>query len=329
MPLQVINIHLVLIIPLLFSLKGRAASTAKPGCPQTCGNVSIVYPFGIGEGCYLDKPFEILCHHGPSGGRSVDSHPRPFLRVYSKLLEEDDEDENEVLSMSVTHVRVLDWSYISCYSSEIPAQVNIGYWTFGGPFIYSHTENKLVVIGCNVYAYVGDSNSTDSSIKNFVSGCVSICNHRGWSWLDSNYSCSGIGCCQADLPYDIPSFNVRYGNISITDDRAGDRSSSSCPFIFMPENKFTEFQELNISFDSDLSRKYNYPAVLNWEIGNYSCHEAQRRGDYACGRDSRCVDSRRGGGGYTCACKSGYSGNPYLPDGCVGIFPVLLDERWD
>ncbi|KAM1864477.1 hypothetical protein ACFX14_004683 [Malus domestica] len=34
---------------------------ALPDCPDRCGNLTIPYPFGIGDGCYLDDRFNITC----------------------------------------------------------------------------------------------------------------------------------------------------------------------------------------------------------------------------------------------------------------------------
>ncbi|KAL6198511.1 hypothetical protein ACLB2K_028300 [Fragaria x ananassa] len=49
-----------------------------PGCPGQCGNLTVPYPFGIGEGCYLRERFNITCNESsqPStalwgGGHSV------------------------------------------------------------------------------------------------------------------------------------------------------------------------------------------------------------------------------------------------------------------
>ncbi|KAJ4970320.1 hypothetical protein NE237_003419 [Protea cynaroides] len=39
---------------------GATTPMAKGGCKEICGNISIPYPFGIGNGCYFDRRFEIL-----------------------------------------------------------------------------------------------------------------------------------------------------------------------------------------------------------------------------------------------------------------------------
>ena len=91
---------MITIISLLFSLKETAASMAKSGCPETCGNVSIVYPFGIGKGCYLDKRFEITCNNS--------SLPHPIFHL-------GEENEAEVLHVSgVYENQRLDFPCLLC-----------------------------------------------------------------------------------------------------------------------------------------------------------------------------------------------------------------------
>lgn len=57
----------------LLAAAGAAAATiaeanqtilpqALPGCLDHCGNLTIPYPFGIGDGCYLRTEFKTSCY---------------------------------------------------------------------------------------------------------------------------------------------------------------------------------------------------------------------------------------------------------------------------
>ncbi|KAL6534462.1 hypothetical protein OROHE_013387 [Orobanche hederae] len=61
------------------------------------------------------------------------------------------------------------------------------------------------------------------------------------------------------------------------------------------------------------------PIVVDWAIGNMSCAEVVKSGDYACKGNSFCIDSDTGMGGYQCNYNKGYGGNPYLDPGCTDI----------
>lgn len=52
----------------------QAATTARPGCRTTCGDLIVPYPFGIGvhSGCSLSPGFDIICN------QSSTSSPRAF-----------------------------------------------------------------------------------------------------------------------------------------------------------------------------------------------------------------------------------------------------------
>ncbi|GAY57215.1 hypothetical protein CUMW_177700 [Citrus unshiu] len=72
-----LHLCLVLLQIIVLHLRPIKASERFP-CPTECGNVSISYPFGIGEGCYFDKGYEVICDH--SSGT-----PKAFLPGVNRL----------------------------------------------------------------------------------------------------------------------------------------------------------------------------------------------------------------------------------------------------
>jgi len=68
-----------------------------------------------------------------------------------------------------------------------------------------------------------------------------------------------------------------------------------------------------------------YDIVIRWAVTNSSCEQAMHRrsSNYACRSvNSDCQNVTHGKifMGYRCKCSSGYSGNPYIQDGCTGIY---------
>ncbi|GMP74496.1 hypothetical protein CsSME_00031901 [Camellia sinensis var. sinensis] len=64
---------------LLWMTKTWALSYAKPSCQKYCGNVTILYPFGIcPPNCYFDEWFSIECKN-PSSSSSSSNGVAPYL----------------------------------------------------------------------------------------------------------------------------------------------------------------------------------------------------------------------------------------------------------
>uniref|UniRef100_A0A7N2R9W0 EGF-like domain-containing protein n=1 Tax=Quercus lobata TaxID=97700 RepID=A0A7N2R9W0_QUELO len=165
-------------------------------------------------------------------------------------------------------------------------------------FTVSATKNKFVAVGCDTYAYLnGDLNGQAFSV-----GCLSKCEN-----ISSvvNGTCSGIGCCEVQIPEGIKNVNFKaYSFVNHT--KVWDFNPCSYAFI-IGADKFKFSSEYLIS----LQYNRTFPMVLDWAIGNETCEVAQKKVNYLCGVNTACFNLKNQSG-YRCKCKDGYEGNPYL-----------------
>ncbi|VAI62693.1 unnamed protein product [Triticum turgidum subsp. durum] len=287
------TIQLVLIV---FHLLVAAASTqrvALPGCRDRCGNVTVVYPFGIGAGCYRDagqQGFQLECDVSGPGS----SPPRLTVFGYNRI---------SFLSLASGEARAYLNATRECYNSAgVLLDRKDTYMSLGtSPYLFSSTKNRLVALGCPNLSFFVDAAGY------YVSGCMSVCRPSRYALPGP---CTGVGCCQSAIPPGVSFFEPHQRNFlpQQDDNSAFISNATSCHYVFLVEADWFSYSDrvfLNRTDDFDV------PVVLDWAVRNVAnCSAASRNAtDFACrSAGSECFDTANGPG-YRCNCSRGY---PYL-----------------
>ncbi|WVZ61560.1 hypothetical protein U9M48_011416, partial [Paspalum notatum var. saurae] len=289
----------------LASIKSSTASrTARPGCRDTCGNLTIPYPFGIGPGCYYRRQgFHVSCED--DGRAFILLHSRKGrLQVYS-------------ISLLSGQVRLSTLISYKCYYGKDNTTDGLTTSIHASEFFtISSKDNELTAIGCNTLALLRDYKRNKAR-----TGCFSVCPEERRSVHPSDDAkCSGMGCCQTAIAPNLTSFNITFDESYRDSEVSG---FNPCSYAFVAEQNWFRFQASYLEHEhSELTDKYRHgvPAVFDWVAGNQSCDEAAKnRSSYACtSNNSQCVNSPNATG-YLCDCAHGFQGNPYLEDGCQGL----------
>ncbi|KAG2711414.1 hypothetical protein I3760_04G076000 [Carya illinoinensis] len=290
---------LVLVIMCSVNPFARASEVINSSCLEDCGNVSIPYPFGIGNGCYVGDWFEIVCK---SSNDYYDlGSLKPFLKKFNR----------EVLDINITAstVRIKYPIFSSCTNgmertnnSELEK----------APFFFSDINNNFVAMGCNNDASM-ESIFPDHSIS--YGGCKSPCDRAPFTY---GSSCNATNCCQTAVPSHLHAFST------VIEPKNNGRSDE-CNYAFLVDRNWfeTKFTKPNPTI--------SVPVVLEWGLDNASLYslptvknsnltailEDDGSMAYACSRPqiTRMGDSSAP----RCQCRDGYRGNPYLLRGCRDI----------
>ncbi|KAF2322357.1 hypothetical protein GH714_012875 [Hevea brasiliensis] len=303
---------------LLVFLSLTSPTTAKgspdvvSGCADKCGNVHVPYPFGINITSEISDPrcalnnseFMFTCN-------SSYNPPQLFFGENMPI-------HNISVEEGTISVRI-DAAY-NCYNNtglinNFRQSIGLG----SGPFRFSDSRNKLTVVGCDTLALMEDE------AQSFGSGCVSLCGTN----MTLQGSCSGFGCCQTPIPQSLKTLNI-----SLASPRNHSRvwQFNPCEYAFLADERTYNVSELQLSynpFSPETKRFVTSDVVIEWVVREETCDAAQSSSNpngFACGNNSNCLYSVNGQG-YRCVCKDGFTGNPYLPQGCqvIGaIFSIMV-----
>lgn len=285
-----LNSTLFLLLLLIITKTAVAASIAKNNCKDRCGSVSIPYPFGIEDGCYLNPWFKISCIESSSSG--------PPTVLLSGI-------QMEVLNISSQVMSFGSYGYGGLYilvkspiisqncSGSVGnngSQVNLT----GSPFYYSDW-NRFVAAGCNNRALMAGT-------KTRIVGCESDCGGPDHRISVLNRTCDGETCCNATaIPSGLQIFNATF------EKKHSEVESGGCKLAFLVE----EGQFSDNKTETDMEQ---FRALLTWNIAKESLELTEREM-----KEYDCVSY--GSNQIRCTCPDGYEGNPYLPKGCQGTIP--------
>lgn len=168
-------------------------------------------------------------------------------------------------------------------------------------------NNRLTAVGCNTYAFL-----TISDIEIYSTGCISVCDAPP----ATKQPCTGEVVARS-LPLEGTTISKSKPFRLRNDTNA--YSFNPCSYAFLAESGTFDFHG-----EEDLMNLRNFtdfPVVLDWSLGKQTCEQVGNTS--LCGGNSICSNSTTSIG-YICKCKDGYTGNPYLSNGCQGTSTCLL-----
>ncbi|KAJ9541270.1 LOW QUALITY PROTEIN: hypothetical protein OSB04_027776 [Centaurea solstitialis] len=274
-------VHLVILVLLTTSFT-EALSYAKRGCKDTCGEVSIPYPFGIGAGCSINEWYNIDCNNST-----------PYLSAFSNM---------EVLWVSLEiQMVVINVPLIADRQNPVLNSSNILTSDHGeSPFLFCKLHNKLVVEGCG-HALMSMHDGT------IVNGCSSTCHSNDTIFGDIN-KCFGDGCCQTTIPHYLESFTL---NLTCLESAAGGYEVCRSAFLMNDNSVFGK----NFSLRSIPRDGGSVPIGFFWTLTERDYLELN-----GCSVIDMNISVNVGDPtlmkSFKCECGVGRYGNPYLEDGC-------------
>nr|BAJ86167.1 predicted protein [Hordeum vulgare subsp. vulgare] len=315
--------------PLCCAAAPGPAAMGLPGCETRCGNVSVPYPFGMGpDRCYRSRGFKLTCvDHGSS-------------KIPRLLLGDGSVSTYEVVDITLENntMRVIGHGLRAINVSGGSGLWSVGdTWAVGVdavlPYKLNPWLNEFILTGCDVQATLVGNGS-------LVSGCASFCapdpdgDGNGYYTPDSH-----IGCCQSSIQAASASYGVELKRLDASVPKASD--------VDLPVNVLiAELGCFNFGQNMEdlrgFSRKADQlrvPVILGWGLAHGA--SATDPNSLKCSYDvARSICKSANSycrkewqmalevGDYSCHCKDGYEGNPYLTGGCQDIKECDQKEKY-
>ncbi|KAL6127556.1 hypothetical protein ACLB2K_070921 [Fragaria x ananassa] len=323
---RMLLLQLSLAAVLLATTMLAAAQALPPDCNESCGGVSVPYPFGLTEGCYLhvpgqdsQQPFKITCNTSTSQPSLQFSDSDNFPTNIANIFVEES-------ALQVMMAPSYNCYTNNTYDSSMDKVMDLNL----PPSFTLSDRNKVYNLGCNkvtkLIGYPLEVTDPDQLFEVGFSG-VSLCQDEfGKRFPDT---CTGFGCSVNSIPIGLQNIMLGVWTLGTSLGTTAQWGLSyPCSYGFVVDERNFTFAG-NQSFDALRSGEIKkLPMLANWAIGNDNCEAAKKKNEtaFACKTvNSKCVD--RAGGGYFCQCEDGYEGNPYLLDNCLGVslsFLVIL-----
>lgn len=281
---------------------------AKPGCMESCQNstVKVPFPFGIGDNCYSDPWYEIVCNTSLSGAET------PILSSF----------DVEVLNITTCSggncdIPDLRLEVATPWHNVCTAQKVVIYDMDKSPFRMSTSGNQLVVKGCPGVPILMNRKSET------VAGCSTVCQgnttdeDKRKGNISTLTSCDGVGCCLMSV--DQQYLGVDFYQIALRSSYV-DTSQVCMEFALMekfvdPEEKIAAAERILLTDDQVPTVWYWMPPALPEE--NFTNNQ-QNPSSFSCRPFCGYYDEAQCA--QICTCNEGYEGNPYISDGCQGNY---------